>query len=432
METDFDNMAGFWLKGLPYLWVEATTWDKCMRIYIVDLDISAVFDKDDNIMDAKLISTALNFKKISPKETFSLLPLKDCEAVRNYYLIDIYNFDIDNASPEKIKSGIPFKGKVNIRIEGKPVSPDFRDWRLNYEREELSPTTGKYYIYYNMAKVINPRTGYENEFITYPSKFGNPYTNVPFTKNIIWLSEKTSKWNRRLKRREVAWKTRKFTNLAEAAKQLNLTKEELPDIHEQAMNPSKKGNVWAYEWAKKLDDHVFWSHFLFEEIDIHNNVYIEYVFRSSAQKLKTYDNIIEVILDQPSLGIDREYFEILNQKVKSLDEKYFKIWMIEEKETKETLEIRKKTKKLENEVFDLEMTNKKLNAFLNKFFKETEYPPNRKGWIAVEYAMDYLKNLRYHHPLDAIDKKSVESRIILDMLMGNVPTYKVRDPYLKK
>lgn len=32
---DWDNKIAFWIKGVPYLWVDNKDWKKCKRIYLV-------------------------------------------------------------------------------------------------------------------------------------------------------------------------------------------------------------------------------------------------------------------------------------------------------------------------------------------------------------------------------------------------------------
>ena len=165
METDYDNLVEFWVKDVPYLWVEGKTIYDSKRFYI--LDYISVFDKEDHILDPKYIQTALYERKLDPAETFSILPFpkeKECQMVKNYFLAWTFsklvastklNFSYDNDVV------FPWTDEADIRIEGQRIGKELPS------RTNLAGLGGT-------LEIINSNSPKHYKIATFPEEFGNP------------------------------------------------------------------------------------------------------------------------------------------------------------------------------------------------------------------------------------------------------------------
>lgn len=187
MGKDFDNDIGFWIKNVPYVWVNGKTIEECKRFYILDLSkFIAVFDEDNFIVGG-------DTENIKPSnKTYSILPLSvgNCEIVRNCFLL--YNF------------GTP---KNNVRVEGKKLSENISD-SLNSD------------FFFN---IVDPKTNYQQRIFYYTSIFSNPKYSSPFEVEVPIL----------LNTREG---TKKFRNIKEAANIMNLDNKNIKRVHLDALS----------------------------------------------------------------------------------------------------------------------------------------------------------------------------------------------------
>jgi hypothetical protein len=165
METDYDNQVGFWIKGVPYLWVQGKSIQDSKRFYI--LYHIAVFDEQNLILDPEFIRTAIDKRKINSAETFSITPFpkeKECPMVRNYFLAWTFS---DPAAFHTLKFSFvneitfPWTQKADIRIEGKKIGEKLP------KRMDLVGKTG-------ILEIVNNDPSFSRRITTIPSKFGNP------------------------------------------------------------------------------------------------------------------------------------------------------------------------------------------------------------------------------------------------------------------
>jgi hypothetical protein len=429
MNKDLDDMIGFWLKGLPYIWIEGETWEECMRFYLVDDQISAVFDEDNHTLDGRNISSYINFKMVSPKKKFSLFPFnKDCLKVRDKFLIYLFKDNIDREWRKIQAKDFPFEEKLlgddtytpfpyilgtkyDIRIEGQTVPPDFSDWRRTYS----------YYLNFHEAKytfthdpyaiIINPSTDYSFLTVTYPWPFGNVHKNPPWIASQIIFRGIEEVRDRSTGKMKKIFITRKYFNLKEVLEKevvqtsrkydkIPVTgeiKDKLAEIHTEAVNPTNQG--WAYPWALELKKLDTWRNILNETQGY------EFGFRLPGKNTKLYKNMLEVILDH---GI--------KISAKTID-RFEKLIADEDVDT------------LSDELSELATKDKKLDKLIDKIdISITEFPPKLYGWVYVGAAMEYYNTIleRYRY----IDE--LVSRVIFAMLAGDMKIYQTKNYYRKK
>ncbi len=168
METDYDNLIGFWIKGAPYLWVQGETPYKSKRFYML-FDI-AVFDQKDYILDSNEIRIYSAKEKIDLAETFSLLPFpkeKECQMVRDYFLVWTFSFLSESARLKfSYDNGIvfPWTDKADIRIEGKKIG-------------EEGPDNTKLIGLGGTLEIINHNPPFHRKITIFPGVFGNHFAS---------------------------------------------------------------------------------------------------------------------------------------------------------------------------------------------------------------------------------------------------------------
>ena len=192
MSQDFDNDIGFWIKNVPYVWVNGKTIEECKRFYILDSNkFIAVFDENNFIVRGNVNSS---------NKTFSILPLRtdSCKMVRNCFLLHIFG-----------------NAKNNVRVEGNTLS----------EKVATSPNLD--FIF----NIVDPKTNYQQRIFGYTSIFSNPKYSSPFEVDIPILL-KTMKT------------TKKFRNIKEAANIMKLDNKNIERLHLEALNScyNKLGN----------------------------------------------------------------------------------------------------------------------------------------------------------------------------------------------
>ena len=85
--TDFDDEIGFWLRGIPYVWVNGRTIDQCKRFYIVPPRTPVItFDKGNEGETLTEVKSEIFGR--GQHESVSLLPMPEgCQLPRNCFLI---------------------------------------------------------------------------------------------------------------------------------------------------------------------------------------------------------------------------------------------------------------------------------------------------------------------------------------------------------
>jgi SAM-dependent methyltransferase len=192
MVQDFDKDIGFWIKNVPYVWVNGETIEECKRFYILDsIKFMSVFDENNFIVGGNVNSS---------NKTFSILPLRtnSCKIVRNCFLL--HNFG---------------NAKNNVRVEGNELS------------EKVSNSSNFDFIF----NIVDPKTNYQQRIFCYTLIFSNPKYSSPFDVDIPIL----------LKTMET---TKKFHNIKEAAKLMNLDNKNVKRVHLEALSScyNKLGN----------------------------------------------------------------------------------------------------------------------------------------------------------------------------------------------
>ena len=73
MSQDFDNDIGFWIKNVPYVWVNGKTIEECKRFYILDSNkFIAVFDENNFIVrDPETVKNKLVEKQVKEDRILS-------------------------------------------------------------------------------------------------------------------------------------------------------------------------------------------------------------------------------------------------------------------------------------------------------------------------------------------------------------------------
>jgi len=188
IDQDFDNNIGFWIKDVPYVWVNGKTVEECKRFYILDsIKFMAVFDETNKIIGGN--TEAIK----STKKTFSILPLRtdSCKIVRNCFLLHKFgNFP---------KNAVRVEGKMLAENEPPKVNPGF------------------------IFDVVDPKTNYHQKIFCYTSVFSHPKYSSPFDIEIPIT----------LKTREV---TKKFKNIKEAATLMKLDEKNIKRAHLEALS----------------------------------------------------------------------------------------------------------------------------------------------------------------------------------------------------
>ena len=237
MLYDFDNFIGFWVKGMPYIFIEGDTVEKCKRIYtpLIDKNI-VIFDASNRKIDVE--SVADDFLTID--ELYCLLPFEkeNCELVRNCFLVDVGYKYIEN-----------LKSKNNY-IEGKEVSAYYAEKGIERSISILPEN----------IIITDPTTGYNKNIKLYVEslhivqqthrKVSHETLCIPFTPNFLPTKVVYTKESRAI--------TEKITR---NYKKTATTKE----ILESFYNTQHESEVWStnktvnpkyYEWFTKYTRNI--------------------------------------------------------------------------------------------------------------------------------------------------------------------------------
>jgi hypothetical protein len=130
--TDFDNDIRFWLRGIPYVWVNGRTIDQCKRFYIVPPRTKIVtFNERNEAESLTEVKTRLFGQALNLTDTFSLLPIPEgCQLPRHCFLIWL---------------GKHIQAR-SVRLEGKNVDfTEFVDFPQEFVIDDPERTTFKRY-----------------------------------------------------------------------------------------------------------------------------------------------------------------------------------------------------------------------------------------------------------------------------------------------
>lgn len=206
MTQDFDNTIGFWIKGVPYVWVPDNLIENCKRYYILDSKLSiAVFNEHNKIVDAR--SDRNKKSERSEKSAMSLFPFenKRCALVRNCFLIDL------QFNSQRTAESLSSKFDDLVRVEGENLLPGNK---INTSHSNV------------IFDIVDPKTNYQQRLFGYTSIFGDPQYLSPFDIEIpIVLKTKDGK-------------IRKFRNIEEASKIMKFDKRDLKRVHLEALSRS--------------------------------------------------------------------------------------------------------------------------------------------------------------------------------------------------
>jgi SAM-dependent methyltransferase len=128
---DFDTHIGFWIEGMPYIWIPGETIEESKRIYTpIITSNTAIFDKNN---------TKTNHFEDAME--YCILPLskRGCNLVRNCFLIDV---------------GVKY-GNRSIRIEGKTQANYYKEKGIDKKLRKLSLPP--------ILTIIDPDTGFKDE-----------------------------------------------------------------------------------------------------------------------------------------------------------------------------------------------------------------------------------------------------------------------------
>lgn len=119
--TDIDNLLQFWIKDVPYIWVDGGSAEKSKRYYL--FEDCLYFDSHNKVI------TERDYQNYQPKsdysEDFSIIPFsKECSIQRNYFLVFLHASDIEKKdyilSIALGKKIAPFS-KYEFRMNGKKI-----------------------------------------------------------------------------------------------------------------------------------------------------------------------------------------------------------------------------------------------------------------------------------------------------------------------
>jgi ubiquinone/menaquinone biosynthesis C-methylase UbiE len=145
IRMDFDTHIGFWIEGMPYIWIPGKTIEESKRIYqptVMDDNAIYIFDENDGKLAHPFEENAV------AGATYSILPLskKGCNLVRNCFLVDTNSRSTLHQT----------------RIEGKSQ----RDYHKEKNIKDLSSKL-KLYTLPSILNIIDPDTGFKYEIPLY-------------------------------------------------------------------------------------------------------------------------------------------------------------------------------------------------------------------------------------------------------------------------
>jgi len=331
MNQDFDNIIGFWVKDVPYVWVNGKTYSDCKRFYILDFTkFISVFDENNKIV------SGLDAEKDESKTTFSIFPLKmgECNLVRNCFLL--HNHDLGRSTatvtPEWLNDN--FKNAI-VKVEGKILTEKCVINKRNFEF---------------FFEIVDPKTNYHQRIIGYTSTFAHPKFSSPFNIPIPII----------YKNREV---TKKFLNIKEAADHMKLDKRAIKRIHLEALsyayhhslgqniqqlrielirdiNPQyeirdKKGDGWRYEFPDSLvSAHILYTmvmkdKFAYKSNDVSENIKVEIIGGGNSKNQKKPNILVptfmpkKVVYTKNSLFIAQKITRDKNTNTKKILENFY-------------------------------------------------------------------------------------------------------------
>jgi hypothetical protein len=120
-----DQKIGYWIKGVPYVWIGSGKEEECKRFYILHHNTAALFDSKNRLVDPTFIKSEMYAGRLDLKETFSLLPLADkkCKTIRNFFLIWTFGPSLGSIDDLLFKTTI--KGK-EVKFQWGGYNPDIR------------------------------------------------------------------------------------------------------------------------------------------------------------------------------------------------------------------------------------------------------------------------------------------------------------------
>lgn len=133
----WDNKIAFWIKGVPYLWVDNKDWKKCKRIYLVSPKTRA-FD-----IEGKSKALQTFWEERTPfYDGVSLV--ENCEeGVSNYFMVSVPPVKRRGLNWWMEQPGFPFKG-FELRSEGKKFLGEIHFPVLS-KLEVVLPKSEKYF-----------------------------------------------------------------------------------------------------------------------------------------------------------------------------------------------------------------------------------------------------------------------------------------------
>lgn len=134
---DWDNRIMFWVKNVPYLWVDNKDWKKCKRVYLVSPQTRA-FDKSGRREKLQTFweERASFYNDISLVENCS-------DQVSNYFLASIPPAKRRGLKWWTTQPGFPFK-HFELRLEGKKFSEEAH-FPVLTKLKVVSSNSGKYF-----------------------------------------------------------------------------------------------------------------------------------------------------------------------------------------------------------------------------------------------------------------------------------------------
>jgi hypothetical protein len=274
-KKDMDHEIGNWIVNTPYLWVPADKPENCKRFYIIDLDVCAVFDNENNIADARRLHSAILHKKLEPGKLFCIFPLGNRPEF-NHFLMYIFPLNltfekVDNSKwaignkyynlsehiPDKylrteaisfdeVFPEITFPYKfINVRIEGTPITSNkiLNPYSFPYKYpktvnlKNLPPILSSIFTFNGGKNGLQwvKVTGKTEEYITYPTIFAREEIKDIENKVIYQDNKDTFKYYNLLK----------YYNSTYGDEVTLETLEELEKVH---INSMEGKNGWSYAW----------------------------------------------------------------------------------------------------------------------------------------------------------------------------------------
>ena len=175
MDIDYDNEVKFWIKDIHYIWIQGTSFDTCLRLYLIE-DTLSIFDEVGEITNIDILESYKTEEGKILDEVFSLLPSSnECsQLVRNYFGVwFLYDGKHPALIEDYLEKVFPDGVKWSIRMNGK-LSKGFITRKHIDEVVEISGPYGKIYqMFYNKQISEVPPTDIDAEIKTQNSTYKN-------------------------------------------------------------------------------------------------------------------------------------------------------------------------------------------------------------------------------------------------------------------